>query len=249
MLVIHNLNVKVGQGTPMERAILQNLSLHVASGECVMVIGGNGAGKSTLFNAISGFAPITQGSIVLNGQDITRRSIYERAPDVAKVLQDPRLATIESMTIEENMSLAFKRGKIRGLSSCTSKERKALFSEKLALLDMGLELRLHEPVSNLSGGGRQALSLIMALLQPSHILLLDEMTAALDPKMAELVMRLAVRIVTQEKRTTLMITHNMQHALTYGDRLVVLDQGRITHDFDDASKVSMTPGDLAGFFV
>lgn len=227
MLSLTNLNVAVGQGSALKRQVLTNLNLTVEAGEFVVLVGGNGAGKSTLFNAISGAIPIESGQIMLDQTDITAWSSERRAGDIAKVLQDPRQATIANMTIEENLSFAFKRARSRGLSLYKNKHRRCFFQEKLALLNMGLENRLNELTGNLSGGQRQALSLIMALMGESKILLLDEITAALDPGMAEMMMALTTRIVAQENRTTIMITHNPAHMAGYGNRTLRLEQGRV----------------------
>lgn len=220
----------MGRGSPLERLVLNDLNLNVGSGEFVILIGGNGAGKSTIFNAISGITPIDSGSIILDQTDITNWPTNKRASLIAKVLQDPRVATIGNMTIEENLSFALKRGQCRGLTFHTNKNRRTLFREKLSYLGMGLENRLNELAGNLSGGQRQALSLIMALMSDSKVLLLDEITAALDPNMAELIMGLTTRIVREEMRTTLMITHNTSHMNQYGHRTLRLEEGQIVAD-------------------
>lgn len=228
MLSLKNINVTMGRASPLERRVLNNLNLNVEMGEFVILIGGNGAGKSTLFNIISGITPIDSGSIILDKTEITSWGTEKRAPLIAKVLQDPRIATISNMTIEENLSFALKRGQCRGFALHASKDRRTLFREKLVCLGMGLENRLNELTGNLSGGQRQALSLIMALMNDSKVLLLDEITAALDPHMAELIMELTARIVQEEKRTTLMITHNISHMHQYGHRTLRLEDGQIT---------------------
>lgn len=228
MLNLININVTIGRSSPLERRILDNLTLNLKPGEFALLIGGNGAGKSTLFNAISGITPIDSGSIILDKIDITNWPVGKRSSLIAKVLQDPRIATISSMTIEENLSFALKRGQRRGFAFHANKTRRAFFKEKLSHLEMGLENRLNEPAGNLSGGQRQALSLIMALMKDSKVLLLDEITAALDPHMAELIMELTARIIREEKRTTLLITHNMSHINQYGDRALRLENGQIT---------------------
>lgn len=230
MLSLRNISVTLGRGSPLECCVLNNLNLHVEPGEFVILIGGNGAGKSTLFNTISGITPIDSGSIILDKTDITNWPTDKRASLIAKVLQDPRIATIGNMTIEENLSFALKRGQYRGLTLHVSKDRRILFKEKLSHLGMGLENRLHELTGNLSGGQRQALSLIMALMSDSKVLLLDEITAALDPNMAELIMELTTRIVREEKRTTLMITHNTSHMHQYGNRTLRLENGKVMEE-------------------
>lgn len=230
MLNLTDISVTMGRGTPLERRVLNNLNLNLEPGEFVILIGGNGAGKSTLFNAIAGITPIDSGSIILDKTNITSWPTDKRASLIAKVLQDPRIATIGSMTIEENLSFALKRGQCRGFAFHANRDRRTLFKEKLAHLGMGLENRLNELTGNLSGGQRQALSLIMALMSESKLLLLDEITAALDPNMAELIMELTARIVREEKRTTLMITHNTSHMNQYGNRTLRLEDGRIVRD-------------------
>ena len=191
MLNLQNISVTLGRGTKLERSIFNNLNLSVANGEFVAIIGGNGAGKSTLFNVISGYVASDRGSAIIDNDDVTKVAQIDRAHLIAKVMQDPRIGTIENMTIEENMSFAYMRDKKRGFRLHNSLERRKLFQAKLKMLDMGLENKLDELVGNLSGGQRQALSIIMAIIADFKILLLDEITAALDPKTAETVMKLA----------------------------------------------------------
>lgn len=248
MLEIKNISVMVGAGSKLERRLIKNFNLTVELGEFVVLIGGNGAGKTTLFNAISGGISLEAGSIWIEGTDISFWPNYKRASLIAKVLQDPRIATIETMTLEENLSFALLRGKNRGLKLYKNAEREKLFREKVALLGMNLEHRLDDLASNLSGGQRQALSLIMATLTESKILLLDEITAALDPKMANRVMQLTSSIVQEYKHTTLMITHNMSHALHYGDRTILMQEGEIIKEFSKEEKKKLTPTDLASMF-
>lgn len=226
-----DINVTFGKGTKLERRIFDDLNLDVANAEFVSIIGVNGSGKSTLFNVIAGYIMPDLGSIIIDGEDVTNVTQIDRAASLAKVMQDPRIGTIENMTIEENMSFAYMRDKKRGFALHDSSERRQLFCEKLQMLDMGLENKLDELVGNLSGGQRQALSIIMAIIADFKILLLDEITAALDPKTAETVMKLAARIAREKKRTTIMITHNMQHAAEYSDRIVVLSEGKVEKEF------------------
>ena len=228
MLCLKNINVTMGRSSPLERQVLRNLNFTLKTGEFVILIGGNGAGKSTLLNVISGITPLDSGQIILDEVDITNWGTNKRSSLITKVLQDPRIATISHMTIEENLSFALKRGQYRGFSCHSTKVRRALFREKLAQLGMGLENRLNELTKNLSGGQRQSLSLMMALMNDSKILLLDEITAALDPRMAELMMNLTNRIIEEEKRSTLMITHNVSHMNQYGHRTLRLEEGQIT---------------------
>lgn len=228
MLKLQNIDVALGQGTTLERCILDNLNLEVKTGEFVLLLGNNGAGKTTLFNVISGSIAPTKGTIHVGSEIVTDWPAHKRSPLISKVLQDPRIATIGQMTIEENLNFAYYRGKKRSLSFSNTPKKKSFFQEKLGLLGMGLENRLGEMAGNLSGGQRQALSLIMAIMAESKILLLDEITAALDPQMAETIMELTEKIVREEKRTTLMITHNLDHAAKYGDRVLHLKEGKIS---------------------
>jgi putative tryptophan/tyrosine transport system ATP-binding protein len=248
MLKLDNINVTLNQGTNIERNILKDLSFEVSEGEFIIILGGNGAGKSTLFNVISGFMQPVSGRILIDKENVTFKKHIQRAPFIAKVMQDPKVGTMENMTIEENMSFAYKRGQKRLLAQHLTSKRRAFYREKLAILGMGLENRLEELVVHLSGGQRQALSLIMAIMADSKILLLDEMTAALDPKMAEKVMHIANTIVTEEKRTTLMITHNLVHALEYGDRILIVGDGKIQKEFSANDKKQMNVQELAKEF-
>lgn len=229
MLNLQNINLTLNKNSNIERQVLKNLNLSVACGEFVVIMGGNGAGKSSLFNVISGFIKPDSGNVVIDGNNVTYASQISRSAYIAKVMQDPRIGTMENMTIFENMSFALKRGQPRGLTPFTNSVRKTLFQEKLLMLDMGLENRLYELVRNLSGGERQALSLIMAVISDSKILLLDEITAALDPKIAENVIELVDKIVRLERRTCIMITHSMVEAIKYENHLVVLKDGNFSN--------------------
>jgi len=244
MLVLKDLTVILGQDSCLEKCVLRNLNLRVLPGEFVVLIGGNGAGKSTLFKAITGEVPRESGEILLDGQDIAQLSLRLRSAFIANVSQDPRTATMEHLTLEENLSFAWMRGQARGLKPCKNKERRIFFQERLKLVNQNLEHRLEEQVRNLSGGQRQALSLIMATLRDSKILLLDEITAALDPAMADLVMELTAGIVRRQGRSALLITHNMDYALRYGDRTLVLRDGHIVKEYRPLEKATMRPRDL-----
>ncbi|MBP6216980.1 MAG: ATP-binding cassette domain-containing protein [Oligoflexales bacterium] len=248
MLTIKNLQVKVNRASRLERTVIQDLSLHVKAGEFVQIIGNNGAGKSTLFHALSGHMPLAAGRIEIGGQDISAWPYFKRPALISRVLQDPGLAVMDQMSIEENLSFALLRGRCRTLRLHKTVSRLSFFKDRLEQLGMGLELRWDEPCSHLSGGQRQALSLVMATLIPSKLLLLDEITAALDPKMADLVMKLTAKIVEEQKQTTMMITHNMSHALHYGDRIILLGAGRIIKEYTAEEKAKLTPLDLAAVF-
>lgn len=248
MIRLNNINVTLGKNTQLENKILADLCLSAESGEFIVIIGGNGVGKSTLLNVIAGLITPDNGDVIIDEQTITRLPGSKRAAIAALVMQDPKVGTLENMTIEENLSFAISRGKLRGLSPYKNKKRVEFFKDKLATLEMGLENRMHELVGNLSGGQRQALSLMMAKISDSKILLLDEITAALDPKMAEMIMQLTAKLVKEENRTTIMITHNMQHALNYGDRTLLLSDGKITKNYGKLEKAKLSPLELAASF-
>lgn len=248
MLWLKNINVVFGKDTKLSRQVLFDLNITVEDGEFLVIIGSNGAGKSTIFNVISGIVAQESGHVEIDGQNISGILGRERAEVASRVEQDPKAGTMENMTIMENMCFAYMRGRRRFLKPYKNHEREEFFKEKLSLLGMGLEDRLSSIVRDLSGGQRQALSLIMSVLSDSRILLLDEITAALDPKSADLVMRTASEIVQHEKKTSIMITHNMSHAINYGDRLVLLSHGRIVGEFSAKEKARFSPCDLAAKF-
>jgi putative ABC transport system ATP-binding protein len=232
MLILKDINVVFNSSNKLERSVLNNLSLHVKTGEFVVVIGGNGAGKSTMLDVISGFLEPNSGRVIIDGKDVTNMPQIHRSALVAKVMQDPKIGTMGNMTIFENMAFAFKRGEKRGVMPFNRKHNRQLFRDKLQILDMNLEYLLDEMVCNLSGGQRQALSVIMSVLSDSKILLLDEITAALDPDSSDVVMQLIARIIKHEKLSCIMITHNMDHAASYGDRLLLLKNGSVI-EFDN----------------
>jgi putative ABC transport system ATP-binding protein len=248
MLNASNLTITFNPGTPIETRALRGLSLDIPSGQFVTVIGSNGAGKSTFLNAVSGDLPVDSGTIVIDNQDVTRQPVWQRASRVARVFQDPMAGTCEDLTIEENMALAMCRGKSRGLSRAVKHSMRDLFRERLATLGLGLENRLTDRIGLLSGGQRQAVSLLMASLQPSRILLLDEHTAALDPRTAQFVLDLTARIVAENKLTTMMVTHSMRQALDVGERTVMLHQGRVVLDVSGSERQSMDVPDLLRMF-
>lgn len=248
MLSAKNLELTFNPGTPIETRALRGLSLDIPDGQFVTVIGSNGAGKSTFLNAISGDQSVDKGSIHIAGENMTRRPVWDRAHRVARVFQDPMAGTCEDLSIEENMALAHCRGSSRGLSRAVKNEHRALYRERLATLGLGLENRLTDRIGLLSGGQRQAVSLLMAALQPSRILLLDEHTAALDPRTADFVLQLTDRIVRESKLTTMMVTHSMRQALDVGERTVMLHQGQVVLDVSGEERASMDVTDLLHMF-
>ena len=248
MLQIIDIYKTFNAGTINEKKALQGLSLHIKPGEFVTVIGGNGAGKSTLMNSVSGAYTVDEGKILINGVDVTHLPEHKRAKYIGRVFQDPMMGTAATMQIEENMALALRRGKRRGLRVGITKKERALFREQLATLDLGLEDRMTAKVGLLSGGQRQALTLLMASLQKPELLLLDEHTAALDPKTAAKVLEATQRIVSENNLTTLMITHNMKDAITYGNRLIMMCDGRIVVDVSGEEKKNLTVPQLLDLF-
>lgn len=249
MLHIESVSRTFFPGTVNERRALDRVSLVLNEGDFVTVIGSNGAGKSTLLNAVAGRLFPDQGAITIGGTDVTRIPEYKRAKFVGRVFQDPLAGTAPNLTIEENLSLALRRGGSRGLRLSLSNRRRELFTEQLASLELGLENRLKAKVGLLSGGQRQALSLLMAGFTEPQIMLLDEHTAALDPQRAELVTGLTERIVAEGGLTTLMVTHNMEQALRLGNRLIMMHEGRIIYEADQDRKSGLTVKDLLGEFA
>ena len=241
MLNVSQISKTFNPGTVNEKRAIDSLSLRLAPGDFVTIIGSNGAGKSTLFNAVCGDFLTDTGSILLNGQDITFMPAFQRARHIGRLFQDPMRGSAPGMTIEENLALAAGSG---GWLSHVSQRDKKRFRDRLALLDMGLEDRMKQPVGLLSGGQRQALTLLMATMNPPWLLLLDEHTAALDPGTAEKVLKLTREVVEEHKITTMMITHNMNQALELGNRTLMMDAGRIVLDVQGAERKSMTVTDL-----
>ncbi|MCG8491839.1 MAG: ABC transporter ATP-binding protein [Sneathiellales bacterium] len=248
MIKCDNLHITFNKGTVMETRALAGLDLEVPKGQFVCVIGSNGSGKSTLQNAIAGELEIDSGTISVDGEDITDWPAPKRTSLVARVFQDPLAGSCENLTIEENMSLAYSRGRKRGLGRATSKAMREEFRGKLERLGLGLENRLGDLIGLLSGGQRQAISLLMASLQPSSILMLDEHTAALDPRIAAFVMDLTRDIVRENNLTTLMVTHSMRQALDYGDRTVMLHKGRVVLDVEGDHRKGLDVPDLIQMF-
>lgn len=241
MLTLSDVKMVFFKGTPDEKVALNNLSFEVNQGDFITIIGANGAGKSTLFNAIAGTYLTDEGRILLEGKDITAMPEHKRARFIGRLFQDPMKGSAPGMSIEENLALAAGHG---GWLSTVSKKDKKIFREKLALLGMGLEDRMNSPVGLLSGGQRQALTLMMSTINPPKILLLDEHTAALDPGTAEKVLNLTTQIVDENKITCLMITHNMQSALDLGNRTIMMDKGRVVYDVANEERAGLTVPDL-----
>lgn len=248
MLHVDNVTKRFFAGTPNERTALRNLNLELAEGDFVTIIGSNGAGKSTLLNVVGGRYDVDRGRIVIDSTDVTNQPEYQRAKFVARVFQDPMLGTAPHLTIEENLAIAFTRGKTRGLGLAVTPARRDQFRNELRTLELGLEDRLEMRVGMLSGGQRQALSLLMATFVEPRILLLDEHTAALDPSRAELILKLTAEAVERHNLTTLMVTHNMEQALAFGNRLIMMHEGRIVLEVGPEAKRLMASADLLAEF-
>ena len=249
MLEIKNISKTFNPGTINEKKALQDLSLTLKDGDFVTVIGGNGAGKSTLLNAVAGVWPVDCGSILLDGEDITALPEHKRAKYIGRVFQDPMMGTAPNMQMEENLALALRRGQRRGLRWGVTKAERQEYREKLKTLGLGLEDRMTVKVGLLSGGQRQALTLLMASLRKPKLLLLDEHTAALDPATAAKVLELSDQIVAENGLTALMITHNMSDAIKHGNRLIMMDQGRIILDIEGEDKKHLTKQQLIEKFA
>lgn len=248
LLKIEDIHKTFEAGTVNENHVLKGLDLTVEEGDFISVIGGNGAGKSTLMNILAGGLQVDQGDILLEGKSIKQTGVRKRAKDIARVFQDPKMGTASRLTIEENMAIAKKRGARRGLSWGVKEKDREEFKTALKELNIGLENRLKVDTQYLSGGQRQALTLVMAALVKPKLLLLDEHTAALDPKTSEMVMELTQKIVESHDLTTLMITHDMNHAIEYGNRLIMLYQGKIVVDVKGEEKKNLTVEDLVHLF-
>jgi len=248
MLKIESVYKTFNAGTVNEKIALQGLNLHLKEGDFVTVIGGNGAGKSTMLNAVTGVFGVDSGRILIDGVDVTHLPEYKRAKYIGRVFQDPMMGTAATMQIEENLALAARRGKPRTLRIGITKSEREEYREKLKILDLGLEDRMTAKVGLLSGGQRQALTLLMATLQRPKLLLLDEHTAALDPKTAAKVLDATQKIVEKDHLTTLMITHNMRDAIAYGNRLIMMYNGHIVVDVSGEEKKNLTVEQLLNLF-
>ena len=248
MLEVQNLTKVFNRGTVNEKVALSQVSLKLEAGDFVTVIGGNGAGKSTLLNSVAGVFPADGGRILLDQKDVTRLSEHRRAQYLGRVFQDPMMGTASDMNIEENLALAYRRGKRRTLKWGVTGAERARYRDLLRELDLGLENRLTDKVGLLSGGQRQALTLLMATLQAPWLLLLDEHTAALDPKTAAKVLALTQKLVEENHLTTLMVTHNMHDAIRLGNRLIMMNEGKIALEIAGQQKQSLHKADLIALF-
>jgi len=248
MLKIENIYKTFNVGTVNEKIALRGVNLQLDPGDFVTVIGGNGAGKSTMLNCVAGVYEVEEGNILIDGMDVTHLPEYKRAKYIGRVFQDPMMGTAATMQIEENLALAARRGKPRGLGAGITKAEREEYREQLKILGLGLEDRMTAKVGLLSGGQRQALTLLMATLQQPKILLLDEHTAALDPKTAAKVLEVTEKIVSANNLTTMMITHNMRDAIAYGNRLIMMYDGSVVVDVKGEDKKNLTVEQLMELF-
>ncbi|MDV2335161.1 ABC transporter ATP-binding protein [Vibrio cholerae] len=248
MIRLQDIQVTFNPGTILENRALRGVSLEVPEHQFLTVIGSNGAGKSTLLGAVTGETPIVGGQVLIDEIDVTKQSVDQRANLCARVFQDPLAGTCGALTIEENMALAYMRGEKRGWSLALSNQRRKLFQERISILGLGLEDRLGDNIGLLSGGQRQAVSLVMATLSESKLLLLDEHTAALDPRMAAFIIDLTKKIVKEFNLTVMMVTHSMKDALACGDRTVMLHQGQIVLDVTGEQRANMGVPELLEMF-
>lgn len=248
MLELKNVSVIYGRGTVNQRNALDGVSLKADKGDFITVIGSNGAGKSTLLGAIAGSCPVSGGSIILDGEDITHKPEHKRACSIGRLFQNTLAGTAPGMTVEENLGLAYGRGSRRGLGRCISAQDRRLFKERLETLGLGLENMLDVKVGVLSGGQRQAITLLMATMITPKLLLLDEHTAALDPKTAQQVMNITKQVVQRDNITTLMVTHNIAGALSAGNKTLVLNQGRVLTVLEGEKRAQLTPDGLMSLY-
>lgn len=248
MLELKGIHKYYNPGTVNEMCLFQNFDLKVKDGEFVSVVGSNGSGKTSMLNIICGSIPVEAGKIYINGTDITKEKEFRRNRRIGRVYQNPAMGTCPSMTILENMSLADNKGKVYGFGRGTSKARISYYRESLSQLGLGLEDKLDIKVGSLSGGQRQAMALLMSTMTPIEFLILDEHTAALDPKTAELIMELTDKIVKEKKLTTIMVTHNLRYATEYGDRLLMMHQGGIVLDMKGEEKQKVSVDEILKLF-
>lgn len=248
MLEIQNVHKTFNLGTINEKIALNGVNLNLNPGDFVTIIGGNGAGKSTTLNAIAGVWPIDEGNIIVDGVDLTRLSEHKRAVHLGRVFQDPMIGTAATMSIEENMAIAVRRGEHRGFRWGISKKEREQYKEQLKELNLGLEERLSSKVGLLSGGQRQAITLLMAAMKKPKLLLLDEHTAALDPKTAAKVLEISDKIIEENQLTAMMVTHNMKDAIAHGNRLIMMHEGRVIYDVSGEEKKKLHVSDLLAKF-
>ena len=248
MLELKHIDKYYNQGTINEMCLFEDFNLTVNENEFVSVVGSNGSGKTTLLNIICGSIPIDSGRIIINGKDISRMPEFKRQRTIGRVYQNPAMGTCPNMTILENMSLADNKGKLYGLGRGTNKARIDFYREQLSWLGLGLEDKLDVKVGALSGGQRQAMALLMSTMTPIEFLILDEHTAALDPKTADLIMELTDRIVREKKLTTIMVTHNLRYAVEYGDRLIMMHEGTVILDKKGEEKQAVSVEDVLTLF-
>ena len=248
VLKIKNLHQTFERGTVNENRVLRGIDLNLEAGDFVTIIGSNGAGKSTLLNSIAGTLPIQEGQIILNDTDITKLPVTKRAKNISRVFQDPKMGTAVRLTVEENLALAMKRGKRRGFRPGVKSQDRKFFKKQLAQLNLNLENRLETEIGLLSGGQRQAITLLMATLQRPDLILLDEHTAALDPQTSITVMQLTEKLISEQHLTAFMVTHNMEDAIRYGNRLIMLHQGRVAIDLAGEDKQNLTVPKLMELF-
>ena len=249
MLRVENISKTWGAGTANEKKALDELSIHMKEGEFLTVIGSNGAGKSSLLNAVAGVFTPDSGKIFVNDEDVTDYTEHRRAHVLGRVFQDPMMGTAAGMTIEENLAIACRRGKFRGLRVGITKKEREMYRESLKQLDLGLEDRLTTTVGLLSGGQRQALTLLMATIKKPKLLLLDEHTAALDPKTAAIVLALSDKLIKRHNLTALMVTHNMKDSIKYGNRIIMVDGGKIIFDASGDEKKNLTAREMLDKFA
>lgn len=248
MLKLEKINQYFELGTVNEKHVLRDVSLEVNEGDFITIIGGNGAGKSTLLNAVAGTFQVTGGNVFIDGVNVTKEPNHRRAKYIGRVFQDPRMGTASDMSIEENLAIAYRRGKPRTLKAGVTERERTMFKELLAEFDLGLEHRLKDKTRYLSGGQRQALTLLMASFHNPKLLLLDEHTAALDPKTAAKVLDLTVKIVDENKLTAMMVTHNMKDALRIGNRLIMMHKGKCILNISGDEKKNLEVSDLLAMF-
>lgn len=249
MLRLQNANVVFNKGTSLEKVALQDLSVTINDGDFITLLGSNGAGKSTLFNVIAGRLTLSSGKIFMDQEDVTKQKEHIRAKHIGRLFQNPEHGTAPHLSVEENLALAYSSGKYGKFSLAVHRQDREFFQDKLKQLDMGLEDRLKTPIGLLSGGQRQAVALTMALLNPPKVLLLDEHTAALDPKSAKKILELTNELIHKEHITALMITHNIQDALTNGNRLFIMNEGRLIQDMDQVEKSKLQPSDILNYYA